>query len=166
MNSKVIQFSRQGNLQTKTSASSLVKEDYLYTLDMIINDAQKDHYKEHCVVCEPMKLMGTHRDRVITEMAGTMVGVFFEDFTQYCEDVKGIVLEKLLRRDAQGRIYPTIQARFNELILEQLEVDIQDFVVDIEKHLLKYTQSNLSAKRKEMIVKNTLKMLKKNWINF
>lgn len=166
MKNKVLQFAHPvtHDYQRDPSRLALVRENYLYTLDLILNDYHKNHQMDRCVVCEPMKLMGCHRDQVIADLTSTMVKVFFGEFQEYREEIKAIVLEKLLRKDANGKVYATLKERMQALVLEQLRADVKDFINDIEKHMGKYVHAFLDEPRRETIVDQVIGLLHKNWI--
>lgn len=160
---KVKQDSIEGRLD---SLSSFDHDNYFYTLDFIINDNLKNHHSHRCVICEPMKLMGCHRDIVIQDLLITMVTTFFDDYEDYKEEVKGIVVDSLIRKNKSKKNFSSIQERVDHLILEQLQVDVEDFLSDIEKHLVQFRQSPLTDLRRMEIVNAVMNLLKKTWIRF
>lgn len=60
--------------------SEEVRASFLYTLDLLVDSFGKKHVKKYCALCEPMRVMGEHRDEVIVQLVVALFTSFFQSF--------------------------------------------------------------------------------------
>lgn len=150
---------------SKVSDSSVKLEGaYLYTLGLLMEDFGKEHKRGSCVLCEPMKSMGMHRDEIIIKLVQTLFTTFFPSFEDYWLGLKENLLEGLMSRKKGGKAYDSLQAKLKDLLQEQIEKDVRDFFGDIKKHLQKYAQVEIGESREEKIIAASLEGLKGGWM--
>lgn len=137
---------------------------FYYTLDLLMEDFGKKHQREHCALCEPMKVMGLHRDEVMVRLNLTLFTTFFPSFEEYLLEMKDKLMEGLLKRRAEGEP-KAWQARVKKLVQAQIEEDVGDFLGDIQKHLIKYSKVKLENKRRDKIFLETLTQIQKEWMS-
>ena len=138
-------------------------EAFDYTLDLLMEDFGKKHSKESCVLCDPMKTLGLHRDAVMLDLTETLFLAFFPSFEGYVQDLKETLVQGLLnRRDAKR--YDSWQDKLKELLRDQVASDLGDFFTDIQKHLIKFAGVEIEPERREEILAQAFARLEKGWM--
>ena len=139
-----------------------VRVPFLYTLDLLIDSFGKKHVKKYCALCEPMRVMGEHRDQVIVQLVVTLFTSFFQSFRNYLAEVNGTLLKDLLdRRKAEG--FDSWQQKLKGLVKIQIESDLSDFLEDVQKHLQKFAEVSLEEERKKNIINLAAVEIEKKW---
>jgi hypothetical protein len=137
-------------------------EAFDYTLDLLMEDFGKRHQKDSCVLCEPMKTLGLHRDAVMVDLSETLFLAFFPDFESYVLEVReGLVQGLLDRRDRKA--YDSWQEKLKELLRKQVLSDLGDFLSDIQKHLMKFAGVEIEAERRVAILQQSMERLERGW---
>jgi len=149
--------------EKKEDQDSLQEAAYYYTLDLLMEDFGKQHESSFCALCEPMKVMGLHRDEVIASLNYTLFTTFFPDFEEYMMELKETMVHRLLRRQS-GSQFKTWQEKMRHLVDIQIKKDAESFLKDIEKHLKKHTGFELPPARAKAILAGTLKKLQALWV--
>jgi hypothetical protein len=138
-------------------------DPWCHTLDLLMEDFGKKHRKELCVLCEPMQILGLHRDAVIVDLAESLFLAFFPSFESYVLEVREGLLQGLLdRRDKNN--YGSWQDKLKELLVRQVAADLRDFIGDIAKHLLKFASVELEDGRREAVFQEAFSRLEKEWL--
>jgi len=140
------------------------ERDFYYTLDLLMEDFGKKHVSDHCALCEPMKVMGKHRDEIMEEFALTLFTTFFPSFDEYVLEVQETLTEGLLRRDCQPESH-SWKDKLKFLLKNQIKKDMESFLLDIGKHLEKYASVPLEEAHREKILGTTMKRLQEEWIS-
>ncbi len=145
------------------SEGDRVSDAFFYTLDLLMEDFGKKHQGSQCALCEPMKVVGQHRDVVMVGLAIALFTTFFPSFENYILEMKDNLLQGLLdRRDRKD--YGSWKEKIKVLVEDQIKKDLSDFLQDIQKHLLKYTGNPLEESRFEQIYQKALSRLQKEWV--
>ena len=132
-----------------------------HSLDLLMEDFGKRHVKENCALCEPMKILGRHRDEVMVELGEALFLAFFPSFEGYLAEVRDGLLQGLLNR--QGKAYDSWQEKVRELLCLQVQSDADDFVSDIQRHLLKFSGVELEPERRASILAGIMARLEEKW---
>lgn len=138
-------------------------EAFDYTLDLLMEDFGKKHLKESCVLCEPMKTLGLHRDAVMVDLAETLFLAFFPSFEGYVQDLKESLVQGLLDR-RNPRRYDSWQDKLKDLLREQVLADLGDFFTDIQKHLIKHAGVELEEERRAEVLAQAFGRLERGWM--
>ncbi len=141
---------------------------FYYTLELLLEDFGKSHQSVACALCEPMKIMGKHRDEVMAQFHYTLFTLFFPSFSEYLTELKESLLTSVLRRgdrDAE-RGSQSWQERLRQSLDTQVEVDAKQFLEDILKHLKKFSGVEVDEERQGQILRKTLGQLKAEWMIF
>ncbi|MFO1463569.1 MAG: hypothetical protein U1F66_07300 [bacterium] len=164
---KVIPLRSRGARRQKGGAGAAAHlhelEAYDYTLDLLMEDFGKKHQKENCVLCEPMKTVGLHRDAVMVDLAETLFLAFFPSFEGYVLEVRDGLMQGLLDRRERGP-YESWQDKLKDLLRRQVLNDLGDFLTDIQKHLLKFAGVELEAERREAVLAEAMARLERDWL--
>jgi hypothetical protein len=157
--------SRSKSLKLKGEGEpSVVPEDaLLYTLDLLMEDFGKKHLPKYCVLCEPMKVMGKHRDAVMVDLLHSLFITFFPSFSAYLSEVRDNLLRGLLER-GQKRSFDSLKDKLQALLREQIAADLKDFFGDLRKHLLKHTGVKVDAAKESKIISKVMDKLQAAWI--
>ncbi len=155
-------FAKQG--EAKVDKENLDPEEaFLYTLDLLLEDFGKRHLPSHCVLCNPMQVMGMHRNEIMVKLLVTLFETFFPVWEEYILEIKDSVLQGLLdRRNRQN--YGNWKEKFLGLVEQQVETDLRDFQKDVENHLKKFAQVEVEPARSEEVFAAALTRLKEEWI--
>jgi len=138
-------------------------EAFDYTLDLLMEDFGKKHDKETCVLCEPMKTVGLHRDAVMVDLAQTLFLAFFPSFEDYVLELRESLTQGLLDRRERGE-YDSWQDKLKDLLRRQVLADLGDFLGDIQKHLIKFAGVEIEAERRETILGQAMARLERDWL--
>ncbi len=136
---------------------------FLYTLDLLMEDFGKKHLRQNCVLCEPMKNFGLHRDEAIVHLGEALFTTFFPSFRDYVSEMQETLLHGLLDRRERGS-FKSWQDKLKNLFRQKIAEDLKDFLEDIYKHLLKHAGVSIDSARREQIFQKTLACLEKGWI--
>jgi len=139
------------------------EEAFLYTLDLLLEDFGKRHDPNRCVICNPMQVLGLHRDAAMEKMLVTLFETFFPVWEEYVLEIKDTVLQGLLDRRGK-RTYGSWKEKFLELVQKQVETDLGDFQKDIENHLRKFASVELEPERVQLVFNQALKHLQATWM--
>jgi len=139
------------------------EEAFLYTLDLLLEDFGKRHLPDRCVICNPMQVLGMHRDAAMVRMLVTLFETFFPVWDEYVLEIKDSVLQGLLDRRGK-RTYGSWKEKFLELVEQQVKTDLHDFQKDIENHLRKFASVEIEPIRAEEVFAAALKQLKESWM--
>lgn len=156
---------RSKSLKTKGEGEpSVVPEDaLLYTIDLLMEDFGKKHLPKYCVLCEPMKVMGKHRDAVMVDLLHSLFVTFFPSFSAYLSEVRDNLLRGLLDRGPK-RSFHSLKDKLQTLLREQIAADLKDFFTDLRKHLLKHTGTEPEAAKEAEILGKVLDRLAEEWM--
>ncbi len=141
---------------------------FYYTLELLLEDFGKPHQSVACALCEPMKVMGQHRDEVMAQFHYTLFTLFFPSFSEYLAELKETLLTSVLRRGGRDEA-PSAQSwqeRLNQNLEAQVEIDAKQFLDDILKHLKKFSEVEVDAERQRQVLQKTLGQLKAEWMIF
>lgn len=160
---KIIPIRAHGSRQLKGSAGDVANDPWCHTLDLLMEDFGKKHRKELCVLCEPMQILGLHRDAVMVDLAESLFLAFFPSFESYVLEVREGLLQGLLDRRDKGN-YGSWQEKLKELLVRQVAADLRDFIGDIEKHLRKFASVELEDDRRDAVFQEAFSRLEKEWL--
>ncbi|MDX1385997.1 MAG: hypothetical protein R3257_00300 [bacterium] len=160
---KVVSLAQARNLAGEAVPQGSKEACFYYTLDMLTEDFGKKHESEFCALCEPMRVMGQHREEVALELSVVLFTTFFPKFEDYLLEIKESMLQNLLRRE-RGPAFGSWQKKLLSLLRLQVKKDVTSFFEDIQKHLKKYCAAELPADRLETLVGRAMIRLKKDWI--
>jgi hypothetical protein len=161
---KIIPIRAHGSRALKGRAAGETQHDpWCHTLDLLMEDFGKKHRKELCVLCEPMQILGQHRDAVMADLAESLFLAFFPSFESYVLEVREGLLQGLLDRRERGN-YGSWQEKLKELLVRQVATDLRDFIGDIAKHLLKFASVDLEEERRETVFQEAFSRLEKEWL--
>jgi hypothetical protein len=146
-------------LRSKEEAS------FFYTLDLLMEDFGKRHRPEDCALCEPMKVMGKHRDEVMVELNFALFTAFFPSFEGYLAELRDSLMQKFLSRK-EGRSHGDWKDKLKQMVQEQIREDAASFLSDILKHLSKFAKVEVEAPRRKKILEQSLQRLKSEWMHF
>jgi hypothetical protein len=136
---------------------------FYYTLDLLIEDFGKKHESEFCSLCEPMRVMGLHREEVAVDLCVALFTTFFPKFEDYLLEIKENMLQNLLRRE-RGPTFGSWQKKLLSLLRTQVKKDVESFLQDIQKHLKKYCAVEMPLDRLEELLYRSLARLREDWI--
>jgi hypothetical protein len=146
------------------SANMPPEEDtFLYTMDLLMEDFGKKHLPQYCVLCEPMKVVGKHRDEVMVELLVVLFTTFFPSFQDYILETKEALLQGLLDR-REKKSFDSWQNKLAVLLQRQMEEDLKDFLNDIQRHLLKYSGVEIEADKFQHMLTQAMFVLKEEWM--
>ncbi|HEX5035324.1 MAG TPA: hypothetical protein VFW62_12665 [bacterium] len=160
---KIIPIRAHGARALKGKTGEAHGDPWIHTLDLLMEDFGKKHRKELCVLCEPMQILGLHRDAVMVDLAESLFLAFFPSFESYVMEVREGLLQGLLDRRDRGN-YGSWQAKLKELLVRQVATDLRDFIGDIEKHLRKFASVELEEERRAAIFTEAFSRLEKEWL--
>lgn len=161
--SKVVSLA-QGRVPREECLGKGAKEAcFYYTLDLLMEDFGKRHESEFCSLCEPMRVMGLHREEVAVELCVALFTTFFPKFEDYLLEIKESMLQNLLRRE-RGPAFGSWQKKLLALLRTQVKKDVESFLQDIQKHLKKYCAVELPSDRFEELLSRSLVRLREDWI--
>lgn len=168
--SKVIPFSSRRHTKSSDGLGVIpeinpknTESAFYYTLELLLEDFGKKHCPKSCALCEPMKVLGLHRDEVMVRLCERLFTLFFPSFKDYLRDLKSQIMEGLLKKTPEAQ-NGTLQARMKTMVLAQIYEDIGDFLGDICKHLKKYANVEIDGQRKVKIQKTTYQRIQKEWM--
>ncbi len=139
------------------------EDSFYYTLDLLMEDFGKKHLLEQCILCNPMRVYGEHRDEVIFRLLVALFYRFFPSLDDYLADARKNLMEGLIIRK-NGKIYPSLQEKFSDLLQEQMKGDLRDFGREIQKHLLKHAQVEISPEKIEEVLARVMGVLQEQWM--
>lgn len=152
---------RRGGSQATEHLHEL--EAFDYTLDLLMEDFGKKHRKDCCVLCDPMKTLGLHRDEVMLDLTETLFLAFFPSFESYVQDLKESLVQGLLDRRDPKR-YDSWQEKLKNLLREQVMADLGDFFTDIQKHLIKFAGVEIEEERRATALAKAYTRLERGWL--
>jgi len=153
----------EGETEKHPSSKGTYPLVFLYTIDLLMEDFGKKHDSRRCVLCEPMKVAGMHRDKVALELAVALFKIFFPSFQNYVLEVREKLVQGLLdRRDR--KTYPTVKDKIKALLTTQIQSDIDDFLLDIQKHLQKFSKGSIDDTRVDQIALEAYERLQNEWM--
>jgi hypothetical protein len=156
------EFAKDGKVQVEKEKLD-PEEAFFYTLDLLMEDFGKHHRAAQCVLCNPMQVMGLHREEVMIRLLVTLFETFFPLWEEYVLEIKESVLQGLLdRRNRKG--YGSWKEKLLDLVNQQVEADLGDFLRDIEKHLGKFSQVELEPMIHDRIFAKAFQILQERWV--
>lgn len=156
------EFARDGKVRVEKEKLD-PEESFVYTLDLLMEDFGKRHLPAQCVLCNPMQVMGLHREEIMTRLLVTLFETFFPLWEEYVLEIKESVLQRLLdRRDR--KTYSSWKEKLLEVVNRQVESDLRDFLRDIENHLRKFAQVELAEDRSEHVFSEAFRILQERWV--
>ena len=156
------EFAKDGKVRVEKEKLD-PEEAFVYTLDLLMEDFGKRHHPAQCVLCNPMQVMGSHREEIMTRLLVTLFETFFPLWEEYVLEIKESVLQGLLdRRDR--RTYGSWKEKLLTLVNRQVETDLRDFLRDIENHLRKFAQVELPEERSERVFADAFQTLQERWV--
>jgi len=147
----------------KKQNESSMESCFYYTMDLLMEDFGKKHDRDFCMLCEPMKVLGLHRDEAIVKLNVALFTTFFPDFEEYLLEIKENMVQGLLRRN-KGPTFPSWQEKLRNLLQGQIKKDAESFLDDIVKHLTKFNEVELDPERREALMDQTFERLQTDWI--
>lgn len=159
---QIIPLRQKSVLRTGTASEQAPRQDPLaHSLDLLMEDFGKRHIRENCVLCEPMKILGKHRDEVMVELGEALFLIFFPSFEGYLSEVREGLMQGLLSR--QGKAYDSWQDKVRELLYLQVQSDADDFISDMQRHLLKFSGVEINLERRTLILSKMMSRLEEKW---
>lgn len=156
---------RQQSKAAHRDQSFVDAEDaFLYTIDLLMEDFGKKHLPQYCALCEPMKVMGKHRDAVMEALVYSLFTTFFPSFASYLSEVRDNLMQGLLER-GERRSFSSLKEKLQALLRGQIQADLKDFFTDLRKHLMKYTGTPLEPEKEAEVLGRVLDRLFAQWIS-
>lgn len=139
------------------------EDAFVYTMDLLMEDFGKKHLSKYCALCEPMKVLGQHRDEVMVELLVVLFTTFFPTFHGYLLEVRDNLVQGLLGR-RERRTFDSLKEKLHTLLEEQIEADLKDFFTDLRKHLLKYASVELEGEKELQVLGQVFVRLRQDWM--
>ncbi len=135
---------------------------YHYTIDLLMEDFGKKHFSSRCVLCEPMRTLGKHRDEVIRDLHHSLFTMFFPDFEDYLLEIRESLVQKLLRRDQE--VFPSWKEKLVSQLKSQIRRDAWGLLEDIFKHLKKYCGVTYEPLKQEDFLNRLIQHIFQQWV--
>lgn len=135
---------------------------YQYTIDMLMEDFGKKHLQARCVLCEPMRTLGLHRDEVILKLHQSLFLLFFPDFEDYLLEIRETLMQKLLQRDDE--FFPSWKEKLTSQLKSQICKDAWGLLEDIFKHLKKYCGVSHDSPKQEELLARSVGWIYQEWV--